>query len=103
MADTASDNRVIIDHAPNSGDLTITLEVASHFPLTRAQFNTVRSAGLSSGYTGIRGALDGIKAGADDWLDRWTTGADSAETTRLRDSIVWHFTSRGDIPTPPSP
>jgi hypothetical protein len=103
MADTASDVRIVIDHAPNSGDLGITLEFASHFPLTRAQFNTVRSAGLSTGYSGIRGALDGIKAGADDWLDRWTTGADSTETDLIRASVVWHFTSREAIPTPPSP
>jgi hypothetical protein len=110
-ADHASDVILTNDVAPNTGDLTLTLTFESRFPLTRAQHNTVRAAAVTAGgmsnvtaaYAAIRGELDTIRDGADVWLDRWSTGVDGTETTRIRAAVVWQFVSRGEVPAAPQP
>lgn len=96
---------------PTTGNLVVQFTFAQHGNLTRTQFNNLRAAGVNAGgmanvpaaYAAIRGAWDGVQSGRDAWLDRMTSGVNSAETDLLRRGVVWAFVSRGEIPSPPQP
>lgn len=96
---------------PTTGDLLVRFSLGSHFDLDRGQHNAVRAAGLAAGgmsdvsaaYTAIRAEMDAIESGRAAWLDHYTTGMNSAETTLIRRGAVWHFVARGEIPGAPQP
>lgn len=96
---------------PTTGDLRVRFSLGSHFDLDRSQHNAIRAAGLGAGgmsdvvaaYAAIRAEMDAIEGGRGAWLDHYTTGQNSTETTLIRRGAVWHFVARGEIPSPPQP
>lgn len=111
MAENASDVVMDLDFEPLSGSFAATLRLESRMKLTRAEHNAVRDDAVAAGgmgntaaaYAAIKSALDGIKAGAGAWLDWATTGPTNADTTKIRNGVVWQFVARAGIPTPPQP
>ncbi len=96
---------------PTNGSLIVRLSLGSHFDATRTQHNDLRAAGVNAGgmsnvsaaYAAIKSAMDGMESGRSGWLDRWTTGDNGTETDLNRRAVVWHYVSRGEVPSPPQP
>ncbi len=111
MGDGVPNDGPFLDFEPTTGEFHVDLCLGSHIRLTRTQHNDARAAAVTAGgmsdvsaaYAAVKSTLDSAHSGWGAWLDHFTTGQTSTETSNRRRGVVWQFVARGEIPAPPQP